>query len=400
VVDIIVDGKKVKAKQGSSVIQACEQAGVEVPRFCYHDKLKVAGNCRMCLVEVEGCNKPIASCATPVAEGMVVKTNTKEIKESREGVMEFLLMNHPLDCPVCDQAGECDLQDQAMKYGRGSSRFDEDKRAVQEKNMGPLIKTHMTRCIHCTRCVRFATDVAGVEELGAFGRGEDMEVATYVGKAVTSELSGNMIDICPVGALTSKPYAFKARNWELDKTETIDVSDAVGSNIRVDSRGMEVMRILPRLNESINEEWISDKTRFMYDGLKNQRIDRPYIRKGTKLKPATWAEAFSTIVEKTKRLKGENVGAIIGDMVDSESIMVLKDIMKHFGSPNMDSLPEKVKFDVSNRASYLFNTTIEDIEKSDLCLLIGVDPRHEATMLNARRRLQGILCRWRKRFKL
>ncbi len=383
-VDIIVDGKKVKVKQGSSVIQACEKAGVEVPRFCYHDKLKVAGNCRMCLVEVEGSRKPIASCATPVAEGMVVKTDTKEIKKSREGVMEFLLMNHPLDCPVCDQAGECDLQDQAMKYGRGSSRFDEDKRAVQEKNMGPLIKTHMTRCIHCTRCIRFSTDVAGVEELGAFGRGEDMEVATYVGNAVASELSGNMIDICPVGALTSKPYAFKARNWELNKTETIDVSDAVGSNIRVDSRGMEVMRILPRLNESINEEWISDKTRFMYDGLKYQRIDRPYIRKGTKLKPATWAEAFSTIVGKTKRLKGENMGAIIGDMVDSESIMVLKDIMNHFDSPNMDSMPGKVKFDVSNRSSYLFNTTIEGIEKSDLCLLVGVNPRHEATMVNAR----------------
>ena len=383
-VDIIVDGKKVKVKQGSSVIQACEKAGVEVPRFCYHDKLKVAGNCRMCLVEVEGSRKPIASCATPVAEGMVVKTDTKEIKKSREGVMEFLLINHPLDCPVCDQAGECDLQDQAMKYGRGSSRFDEDKRAVQEKNMGPLIKTHMTRCIHCTRCIRFSTDVAGVEELGAFGRGEDMEVATYVGNAVASELSGNMIDICPVGALTSKPYAFKARNWELNKTETIDVSDAVGSNIRVDSRGMEVMRILPRLNESINEEWISDKTRFMYDGLKYQRIDRPYIRKGTKLKPATWAEAFSTIVGKTKRLKGENMGAIIGDMVDSESIMVLKDIMNHFDSPNMDSMPGKVKFDVSNRSSYLFNTTIEGIEKSDLCLLVGVNPRHEATMVNAR----------------
>jgi len=383
-INVIINNKKLQVEEGSSIIQACEKAGVEVPRFCYHEKLKVAGNCRMCLVDVDGRNKPVASCAAVVHEDMVVRTNTPVIKKAREGVMEFLLANHPLDCPICDQAGECDLQDQAMKYGSGSSRFFEDKRAVQDKYMGPLIKTHMTRCIHCTRCIRFATDIAGVEEIGAFGRGEEMEVSTYVGKAITSELSGNMIDICPVGALTSKPYAFKARSWELKKTETIDVSDAVGSNIRVDTRGMEVFRVLPRLHENINEEWISDKTRFSYDGLRNQRLDRPYVRVGGVLKPSTWEEAMSLISKKISRLKGKEIGAIIGDMADAESIMVLKDIMKHFDSPNMDCLPDGIHMDIKNRSSYLFNTTIAGIEESDLCLIIGSDPRHEATMVNAR----------------
>lgn len=389
-ITVTINDKKVKVQEGSSIIQACEKVGVEIPRFCYHEKLKVAGNCRMCLVDVDGRNKPVASCAAVVHEDMVVRTNTPTIKKAREGVMEFLLANHPLDCPICDQGGECDLQDQAMKYGSGLSRFSENKRAVQDKYMGPLIKTHMTRCIHCTRCIRFATDVAGVEELGAFGRGENMEVSTYIGKAITSELSGNMIDICPVGALTSKPYAFKARSWELKKTETIDVSDAVGSNIRVDTRGMEVFRILPRLHEDINEEWISDKTRFSYDGLKNQRLDRPYIRVGGVLKQSTWEEAMKLIVKKISGLKGKEMAAIVGDMVDAESIMVLKDIMKHFSSPNTACLPEGIHMDTKNRSSYLFNTTIAGIEKSDLCLIIGSDPRHEATMINARLKKRSI----------
>ena len=390
--NITINDKKINVANGSSIIQACEQAGVEVPRFCYHEKLKVAGNCRMCLVEVDGCRKPVASCAMNVSEGMVVHTDTPMVKKAREGVMEFLLMNHPLDCPVCDQAGECDLQDQAMKYGRDSSRFSEEKRAVQDKYMGPLIKPSMTRCIHCTRCIRFATDIAGVEELGTFGRGENMEVSTYVEKAITSELSGNMIDICPVGALTSKPYAFKARSWELSSTETIDVLDAVGSNIRVDSRGTEVKRILPRLHEDINEEWISDKTRFAYDGLKNQRIDRPYIRVDGRLIPSNWEEALNLIKHKVSHLKGKEIAAIAGEMADAESIMVLKDILKNFGSSNMDCLPEGIHIDTKNRSAYLFNTSIAGIEKSDLCLLIGTNPRHEATIVNARIRkrfLQG-----------
>lgn len=382
--NITINDKKINVTNGSSIIQACEQAAVEVPRFCYHEKLKVAGNCRMCLVEVEGFKKPVASCAMNVTEGMVVHTDTPMVKKAREGVMEFLLINHPLDCPICDQAGECDLQDQAMKYGRDSSRFSEEKRAIQDKYMGPLIKTNMTRCIHCTRCIRFATDIAGVEELSAFGRGENMEVSTYVEKALTSELSGNMIDICPVGALTSKPYAFKARSWELSSTETIDVLDAVGSNIRVDSRGMEVQRILPRLHEDINEEWISDKTRFAYDGLKNQRIDRPYIRMNGKLIPSDWENALNLIKHKISNLKGKEIAAIAGEMADAESIMVLKDILQSFRSNNMDCLPEGVHIDTKNRSAYLFNTSIAGIEKSDLCLLIGTDPRHEATIVNAR----------------
>ena len=367
-------------------------ADVEIPKFCYHDRLKVAGNCRMCLVEVEGAKKLVASCATPISGGMVVHTDSEKVKKAREGVMEFLLINHPLDCPICDQGGECDLQDQTMAYGKGDSRFSENKRSIEDKDIGPLIKTHMTRCIHCTRCIRFSNDIAGTKELAAFGRGETMEVSTYLQHTVTSELSGNMIDICPVGALTSRPYKFKARSWELVKTESIDVLDAVGSNIRVDSRGSEVLRILPRLNEDINEEWISDKTRFAYDGLKNQRLDRPYVKIDGKLTPVSWEEALSFIKDKVKQVKADEMAAITGDLVDSESILVLRDIMKSLGSPHIDCMQEGAKFDFRHRCSYIFNSSIAGIEKSDLCLIIGANPRYEATMINARIRkrwLQG-----------
>jgi len=381
-VKLTIDDKKVVVEKGSSIIQACDQAGIEVPRFCYHDRLKVAGNCRMCLVEVKG--KLVASCAAEVQEDIRVITDSPMVKKAREGVMEFLLINHPLDCPICDQGGECDLQDQAFKYGSRVSRFDEEKRAVPDKNMGPLIKTNMNRCIHCTRCVRFATDIAGMEEIGSFGRGEATEIVTYLGRPITSELSGNLIDVCPVGALTSKPNAFRFRSWELVKTETIDVSDAVGSNIRVDVKGLRVERILPRLNESINEEWISDKTRFSCDGLSNQRLDRPYIRVGNELREATWDEAMTVIAERLKNLKGSEIGAIAGDLADAESMLVLRDILDNLGSPNRDSRSHNIFVDPSNRSSYLFNTTINGIEDSDLCLLIGCNPRLEATMVNAR----------------
>jgi NADH-quinone oxidoreductase subunit G len=387
---LVINGKEIEVEAGLTLIQACEIAGVEIPRFCYHDRLHVAGNCRMCLVEVEKSPKPMASCALPVAEGMVVHTDSPMVKRAREGVLEFLLINHPLDCPICDEAGECDLQDQTMKYARGNNRFDENKRSVEDKYMGPLIKTQMTRCIHCTRCVRFATDIAGVEELGAMGRGEHMEIGTYVEKSITSELSGNMIDICPVGALTSKPYAFKARSWELAKTESIDVLDAVGSNIRIDSRGKAVMRILPKLNEEINEEWISDKTRFAYDGLQNQRLDVPMIRVNGRLQPASWAEAMKSIKQNLKSLAGNEIAAIIGDLVDAESIMILKDIMTALKSPNMDCMQEGAKVDFANRTNYLFNTTIAGIEQSDYCILIGANPRHEATLINARIRKRSL----------
>src|SRR5690349_76700 len=316
-----IDGTEIEVPAGITVLQACELAGKEIPRFCYHDRLSVAGNCRMCLVEQEKAPKPIASCAMPVAEGMVIKTDTPMVKKARNGVMEFLLINHPLDCPICDQGGECDLQDQAMAYGFDRGRFEENKRAVKDKDFGPLIKTSMTRCIHCTRCVRFATEIAGVEELGATGRGESMEIGTYVEKALTSELSGNMIDLCPVGALTSKPYAFVARPWELRKTESVDVLDAVGSNIRVDSRGGEVLRVLPRVNEAINEEWISDKTRFACDGLVRQRLDRPYVRREGRLRPASWPEAFAAIAERLKGMPGSKIAAIAGDLIDAEAML-------------------------------------------------------------------------------
>lgn len=388
---LTVNGQEVEFTPGMTVLQACELAGEEIPRFCYHERLKIAGNCRMCLVQIEGGPpKPAASCAMPAGDGMVVHTNSEMVKKAREGVMEFLLINHPLDCPICDQGGECDLQDQSMAYGRGSNRFEENKRGVKDKYMGPLIKPHMTRCIHCTRCIRFLDDIAGVPDMGATGRGEDMEVGTFIEKGISSELSGNIIDLCPVGALTSKPYAFKARSWELRKTESIDVLDAVGSSIRVDARGNEVMRILPRLNEAINEEWISDKTRFSYDGLKLQRLDRPMIRVKGKLEQATWDEAFNAIAEQVKGLDGKSIGAIAGDLADAESMLLLKEIIEHLGSGNHDCRQDGAALESGDRGSYLFNTTIAGIEEADACLLIGTNPRFEAPLVNARLRKRAL----------
>ncbi|MDA0780828.1 MAG: NADH-quinone oxidoreductase subunit NuoG [Rickettsiales bacterium] len=388
---ITVNGNQIEFEQGMTVLQACELAGEEIPRFCYHERLKIAGNCRMCLVQVEGGPpKPAASCAMPAGDGMVVHTNSPMVKKAREGVMEFLLMNHPLDCPICDQGGECDLQDQAMAYGRGDSRFEEDKRAVKDKYMGPLVKTHMTRCIQCTRCIRFLEDVAGVCELGAVNRGEHMEVTTYVEKSLTSEMSGNIIDLCPVGALTSKPYAFKARPWELNKTESIDVLDAVGSNIRVDSRGKEVVRILPRLNEDINEEWISDKTRFAYDGLKVQRLDKPYVRVDGKLKPASWNEAYKVISDKMRDISSNSIAAIAGDLADCESMYALKKLMTKRGVNNIDCRQDGMEIGNEGRSSYIFNTTIQGIENADLCLLVGTNPRREAAIINSRIRKANV----------
>ncbi len=381
-----IDGTEIEVEDGITVLQACEQAGVEIPRFCYHERLSIAGNCRMCLVEMERAPKPIASCAMPVGEGMVIKTNTETVKKARNGVMEFLLINHPLDCPICDQGGECDLQDQAMAYGFDHSRFKENKRSVTDKNLGPLVETHMTRCIHCTRCIRFSTEVAGVEVLGATGRGENMEVGTYVEKAISSELSANIIDLCPVGALTSKPYAFEARPWELTKTESIDVLDAVGSNIRVDSRGREVMRVLPMLNEDVNEEWISDKTRYACDGLTRQRLDKPYVKVDGKLQPASWHEAFEAIGGKVRGLDGSKIAAIAGDMCDAEAMTALKDLMATLGSSNIDCRQDGTKLTAGARAGYTFNTTIAGIEDADACLIIGSNPRLEAPIINARLR--------------
>ena len=347
---LTIDGIEVEVEPGLTILQACEQMGIEIPRFCFHERLSIAGNCRMCLVHMERAPKPIASCAMPVGEGMVIETNTPEVRQMRKGVMEFLLINHPLDCPICDQGGECDLQDQAMGYGHDRSRYADNKRAVKDKDLGPLIETTMTRCIHCTRCIRFATEIAGVQELGATGRGEHMEVGTYVEKALTSELSGNMIDLCPVGALTSKPYAFTARSWELKKTESIDVLDAVGSNIRVDTRGAEVMRILPRLNEEVNEEWISDKTRFACDGLKRQRLDQPYVRRDGKLTPATWDEAFAAVAKRLKGIDGKKVAALAGDLADCESMMALKDLMTALGSPHFDCRQDGARLSAASRS--------------------------------------------------
>ena len=389
---LTIDGQEVTVENGSTVLQACEAVGVEVPRFCYHDRLEIAGNCRMCLVEMEKAPKPIASCAMPAADGMVILTNTPTVKKAREGVMEFLLINHPLDCPICDQGGECDLQDQAMGYGQGESRYLEIKRAVPDKDFGPLIKTTMTRCIHCTRCVRFITDVAGVEQLGTLNRGEHTEIGTYVESALTSELSGNIIDLCPVGALTSKPYAFAARPWELRHTETIDVHDALGSNIRVDSRGPEVLRVLPSLNEEINEEWISDKTRFACDGLMRQRLDKPYVKKDGRLQPASWDQAFAAIAAQLDDLDGGRIAAIAGDLACAESMVALKDLMAGLGSANIDCRQDGAKLGGGARGGYLFNSTIAGIEEADFCLLVGCDPRREAAILNARLRkryLQG-----------
>ncbi len=381
---ITIDGHEIEVPAGLTIIQAAEMLGKEVPHFCYHSRLNIAGNCRMCLVEVEKMPKPIASCAFPVAEGMVVLTDTEMVRKAREGVMEFLLINHPLDCPICDQGGECDLQDQAVAYGRNKSRYDEAKRAVSKKHMGPLVKTEMTRCIHCTRCVRFMTDVAGVPELGMVNRGEHAEIVSYGDKPLTSELSGNIIDLCPVGALTSKPYAFEARPWELTKTESIDVMDAVGSNIRVDAYGQKIMRILPRLHEDVNEEWISDKTRFACDGLQLQRLDTPYIRVGGKLKAVTWEQAFEAITARIQSTSGEKIAAIAGDQADVETMFLLKQLMEALGSTSIDCRQDGAAHDPSHRSHYLFNTRIAGIEEADLCLLIGTHPRYEAPLINAR----------------
>ncbi len=383
---LTINDKEIVVPDGLTVLQACEMAGAEIPRFCYHERLSVAGNCRMCLVEMERAPKPIASCAMPVGEGMVIRTDTATVRKARQGVMEFLLINHPLDCPICDQGGECDLQDQAVAYGYDRSRFKENKRAVEEKYMGPLIHTIMTRCIQCTRCVRFATEIAGVEELGLVNRGEHAE-STTLEKAVDSELSGNLVDVCPVGALTSKPYAFTARPWELKKTLSVDVMDAVGSNIRIDARGREVMRVMPRLHEAINEEWISDKTRYACDGLRRQRLDRPYVRNAEgKLRAASWNEAFRTIAARLKGVEGTRVAAIAGDLCDAESMLALKDFMTGLGSANIDCRQDGAALDADCRAGYLFNTTIADIEKADAVLLIGTNPRREAALVNARLR--------------
>ncbi|MDC0943071.1 NADH-quinone oxidoreductase subunit NuoG [Pelagibacteraceae bacterium] len=387
---ININGKEIEFEKGMTVLQACELADVEIPRFCYHEKLSIAGNCRMCLVEMEKSPKPIASCAMPAAEGMNIKTNTTLVEKARKGVMEFLLANHPLDCPVCDQGGECDLQDQSLYYGVDKSRFLENKRSVKEKYMGPLIKTQMTRCIHCTRCVRFATEVAGVPEIGAIGRGEDMEITTYLEKSMESELSANVIDLCPVGALTSKPYAFEARPWELKKTESIDVLDAVGSNIRVDTYNWEVKRILPRPNNEINEEWISDKTRYSCDGLLKQRLDVPYIKKENKLQKSSWDEAIDLIVDKIKSTQPEEIAGHVGDMINMENALAFKNLFKTLECNNLEFREKKFYINPAEKINYIFNSSIKGIEESDLILLIGTNPRHEATILNARIRKTSI----------
>ena len=381
---IVINGKEIEFENGMTVLQACELANVEIPRFCYHEKLSIAGNCRMCLVEMEKSAKPIASCAMPAAEGMNIKTNTEMVEKARKGVMEFLLANHPLDCPVCDQGGECDLQDQSLYYGFDKSRFSENKRAVQDKYMGPLIKTQMTRCIHCTRCVRFVEEVAGVEEIGAIGRGENMEITTYLEKSMDSELSANVIDLCPVGALTSKPYAFEARPWELKKTESIDVTDAVGSNIRVDTYGWEVKRILPRVNEDINEEWISDKTRYSCDGLLKQRLDTPYIKRSGKFIKTSWDEAISVLSEKINNLKPSEIAGHLGDMISIENTFAFKKFLESIKVSNFDFREKKFFVNPGNKQNYIFNSSIQGIENADLILLVGCNPRHEATMVNAR----------------
>ncbi len=396
---LIVDGKEIDVPPQYTLLQACEAAGAEIPRFCYHERLSIAGNCRMCLVELKGSPKPVASCAWavrdcrpgPNGQPPEVSTRSPMVRKAREGVMEFLLINHPLDCPICDQGGECDLQDQAMAYGIDASRYRENKRAVEDKYMGPLVKTIMNRCIHCTRCVRFITEVAGVPELGAIGRGEDMEITTYLEHAMTSELQGNVVDLCPVGALTSKPYAFAARSWELSKTESIDVMDAVGSAVRIDTRGREVMRILPRVNELVNEEWISDKTRHVVDGLRSQRLDQPYIRSNGRLHPATWPEAFNLIAKRVSATSASRIGAISGDLAAVEEIYALKDLLARLGVVNFDCRQDGAALDpASGRATYLFNAGIGGIDDADALLLVGSNPRREAAVLNAR-----IRKRWR-----
>ncbi|KAM0038873.1 putative NADH:ubiquinone reductase (H(+)-translocating) [Helianthus debilis subsp. tardiflorus] len=385
VIEVFVDGYPVKIPKGMTVLQACTVAGVDIPRFCYHDRLSIAGNCRMCLVEVEKSPKPVASCAMPALPGMKIKTDTPIAKKAREGVMEFLLMNHPLDCPICDQGGECDLQDQSMAFGSDRGRFTETKRSVVDKNLGPLVKTVMTRCIQCTRCVRFANEIAGVQDLGILGRGSGEEIGTYVERLMTSELSGNVIDICPVGALTSKPFAFKARNWELKGTETIDVTDAVGSNIRIDSRGPEVMRIVPRLNEDINEEWISDKSRFCYDGLKRQRLNDPMIRGSDgRFKPVSWQDALAVVAEVIHQVKPDEIVGVAGKLSDAESMMLLKDFLNKMGSNNVWCEGNGKNTNADLRSGYLLNSGISGLEKADCFLLVGTQPRVEAVMVNAR----------------
>ncbi|XP_057501132.1 NADH dehydrogenase [ubiquinone] iron-sulfur protein 1, mitochondrial [Actinidia eriantha] len=384
-IEVFVDGYPVKIPKGMTVLQACEVAGVDIPRFCYHSRLSIAGNCRMCLVEVEKSPKPVASCAMPALPGMKIKTDTPIAKKAREGVMEFLLMNHPLDCPICDQGGECDLQDQSMAFGSDRGRFTEMKRSVVDKNLGPLVKTVMTRCIQCTRCVRFATEVAGVQDLGMLGRGSGEEIGTYVEKLMTSELSGNVIDICPVGALTSKPFAFKARNWELKGTESIDVTDAVGSNIRIDSRGPEVMRVLPRLNEDINEEWISDKTRFFYDGIKRQRLNDPMIRGADgRFKAVSWRDALAVVAEVIYQAKPKDIVGVAGKLSDAESMIALKDFLNRMGSNNVWCEGNSMNPNADLRSGYLLNSGISGLEKADVFLLVGTQPRVEAAMVNAR----------------
>jgi NADH-quinone oxidoreductase subunit G len=390
---LIVDGKAIEVEDGTTLMHACEMAGSVIPRFCYHERLSIAGNCRMCLVEVQGSPKPVASCAMlvndlpPNKDGSpkVINTTTPLVKKAREGVMEFLLINHPLDCPICDQGGECDLQDQAMAFGMGGSRYHENKRAVEEKNIGPLIKTMMTRCIHCTRCVRYMTEVAGVEELGLIGRGEDAEITTYLERGIMSEMSANAVDLCPVGALTHRPWAFSARPWEMESTETIDAMDAVGSAIRVDTRGGAVMRILPRNNDAVNEEWISDKTRHVADGLKIQRLDQPYIRKNGRLEPASWDEALDLVAEKLKTTDASKIGAIAGDLAGAEEMFALKDLLGRLGVTSIDCRQAGDKLDPKlGRGSYVFNSSIEGIEHADAILIVGSNPRLEAAVLNSR----------------
>uniref|UniRef100_A0A8C7Y4E0 NADH-ubiquinone oxidoreductase 75 kDa subunit, mitochondrial n=1 Tax=Oryzias sinensis TaxID=183150 RepID=A0A8C7Y4E0_9TELE len=386
-VEVFVDGKPVEVEAGTTVLQACDKAGIQIPRFCYHERLSVAGNCRMCLVEIEKAPKPVAACAMPVMKGWNILTNSEKTRKAREGVMEFLLANHPLDCPICDQGGECDLQDQSMQFGSDRSRFMEGKRAVEDKNIGPLIKTIMTRCIQCTRCVRFASEIAGVEDLGTTGRGNDLQIGTYVEKMFMSELSGNVIDICPVGALTSKPYAFTARPWETRKTESIDVLDAVGSNIVVSTRGGEVMRVMPRLHEDINEEWISDKTRFAYDGLKRQRLTQPMVKDAAgQLTPTSWEDALTRVAGALQSVQGNEVAGIAGGLVDAEALVALKDLLNRLDSENLctEELFPMAGAGTDLRSNYLLNSRIAGIEESDLLLLVGTNPRYEAPLFNAR----------------
>ena len=384
---IVIDGKDFEVEENLSIIQACEVSGVEIPRFCYHEKLSVAGNCRMCLVDIEDARgmspKPVASCAMQVSDGLKIHTKTQRVKKAREGVMEFLLINHPLDCPICDQGGECDLQDQSVAYGLGGSRYEQNKRSVENKDMGPFIKTEMNRCIHCTRCVRFSTEVSGSDEIGAIGRGRDMEITTYLDIAVKSELSGNVIDLCPVGALTSKPYAFSARPWELKQTESIDVMDAIGSNIRIDTKGNKVMRVLPRNNDEVNEEWISDKTRFFWDGLSLQRIDKPYLRENGKLRQVSWNKAIDVASDKLLNTNPEKIASITGDLVSIESIYSIKKLMDSIKSPNTECRQDGSKINGS-REKWLFNSKLSGIDESDGCLLIGTNPRIEAALINSR----------------